>query len=199
MYRDEFTSFCIHTGLVGAGDAALSLNSYFIEYRQDMNIVDQTLASHAAVTNMRYFRELSRIMVTREKDSGAYLFDDFLNNVSYLKPAEVLSIDGKLDNIKTKDELSVTDVVYVPFKDLYCYAASDHTINFCREHCNSGRQKPHFSMYHRIYHAYLHVKLCWSEQSKLLCSVDSGLLSTTQHINFIFIAFTNLFNVLTKI
>jgi len=101
------------------------------------------------------------------------MFDEQFKLYSYLDPGEVVGFDGKVVvQHPSQQALSVMDILYVPCKDMFVYSASDHTINVCREHSTVGRQRVHYSLYNRIDHAYLQVKLCWSEHSKILCSVD---------------------------
>lgn len=186
---DEFTSFCIHTGLVGGasdGYGVSPMDSYVIEYIEDFEIKDTTMANHAAVTNLRHAPTIKRLIATQEKDNRAYMFDEHLQPLSCLDPAEVLDHDGKLvPQHPALEALRVLDILYLPCKDLYAYSASDHTINFCREHTTIGRKTVHYSLCHRINHAYLQVKLCWSEHSKILCSVDSGEHRTCRHCSLL--------------
>jgi WD40 repeat protein len=61
-------------------------------------------------------------------------------------------------------------VCYIPYKDLYAYSASDYSIVICKEIFVPGMGAT-FALYRRIVHAFLHIKLCWCEYSKVLCSV----------------------------
>lgn len=71
------------------------------------------------------------------------------------------------------EKLKIMDVVYIPCKDLYCYSASDHSLVFCKElQGHAGKKEVTFNIYNRINHTFLHVKLCWSDASKILCSVN---------------------------
>ena len=176
---DEFTTFCIHTGLVGGasdGYGVSTLHSYAIEYVEDLDVTDKTLTNHASLTSLKHVPDLKRLLVTQEKDNGVFLFDEHFNQLSYLDAAEVQH-GGKVDRkLPGQEPLKIMDIVYIPFKDLFCYAASDHTITFCKEHATVGRKRVQYSRQHRICHAYLQVKLCWSEHSKILCSVDAGIV-----------------------
>jgi hypothetical protein len=184
---DEFTTFCIYTGLVGGandGYGSASLNSYVIEYVEDFDLVDTVMTNHAPITSLKHVPELKRLLALQDKDNGVNIFDENFKKISYLDPGNVVGHDGKVAiQHPSQQPLKVMDVQYVPYKDMFVYSASDHTINFCREHITNGRKRVHYSLYNRIDHAYLQVKLCWSEHSKILCSVDQGVLFVDENVN----------------
>lgn len=151
-----------------------TLNSYKIEYLEDGSVTDTTLNNHSPISMMRHVREVKRLLVLQDKDAGVHMVDEQLRSLSYLNPAEVVQHNGKCFRHEGDEVLRVTDILYIPFKDLYVYSASDHSINFVKEHSTAGRKRIHYTLHHRINHAYLQVKLCWSEKSMILCSVDSG-------------------------
>jgi hypothetical protein len=89
---DEFTTFCIHTGLVGnytsdsntatpagwsgGGGSSSSLNEYVIEYCQDNNIKDTTLTNSSTLAVVRYYKEINRILVITDRGDQIFMFND---------------------------------------------------------------------------------------------------------------------------
>ena len=128
--------------------------------------------------HLRFSNELKRLMAIKEKDNGVVLLDEKFKQVSYLDPSKLgPQIVLKTSRNNPKDlPLYILDILYIASRDLFVYTASDHTIVFCKEHAAVGRKGTYYSLHNRICHAYLQVKLCWSELSKILCSVDSGSL-----------------------
>jgi WD40 repeat protein len=171
---DEFTTFCIHTGLVGSGASSASdgpsastkdtLDDYVIEYGEDNELKDTTLNSYSPLAGMRYDPSTKRILVTPEKRDHVMMFDENFQLICTLDP-------HKLNDIEAHEKLKVYDCLYIASKDSYVYCASDHTIVVCKEKCSLAGKKIHYSTVHRIYSSYLHVKLCWSEASGILCTV----------------------------
>ena len=172
---DEFTTFCIHTGLVGTSGAAGavdgpsamtrdSLDEYVIEYGEDKEIQDHVLNSYSPVAGMTYIPSTKRIMVTPEKRDCIMMFNDTFEHVTTLHPST-------LNTTETTDKLKVYDIVFIASRDMYVYCASDHTLVACKEKSSPGGKKIHYTVVTRIFSSYLHVKLCWSEGSKILCSV----------------------------
>ena len=68
----------------------------------------------------------------------------------------------------------IYDVIYIHSKDLYCYCSSDHVIGVIKEHQTMGGKRSTHSIYNKIYHNQLHVKLCYNEKNEVLCSVSSN-------------------------
>ncbi|CAE7683877.1 unnamed protein product, partial [Symbiodinium microadriaticum] len=172
---DEFTTFCIHTGLVGASGATGAadgpsaaqkdtLDEYVIEYGEDKEIKDTVLNSYSPLASMRYLSTLKRVMVIPEKRDTVMMFDNFFGHQSTLNP-------HMLSSAESHEKLKVYDILYIPSKDVYVYCASDHTIVICKEKSSLGGKKVHYTVVHRIFSSYLHIKLCWSEGSRILCSV----------------------------
>lgn len=171
---DEFTTFCIHTGLVGSGAGGASdgpsastkdtLDDYVIEYGEDNELKDFTLNSYSPLAGMRYAPTTRRILVTPEKRECVMMFDDNFQHICTLDP-------HKLNDVEAHERLKVYDCIYISSRDVYVYCASDHTIVVCKEKSSLGGKKIHYATVHRIYSSYLHIKLCWSEASSILCTV----------------------------
>jgi hypothetical protein len=175
---DEFTTFCIHTGLVGnSGTGGLddvevavgSLDSYVIEYTEDKQLKENELLAHSDIITLSYIPEQKRIMVIQDKSDKVLMFDEDFKLVATLDSLKMLvSAGGEVDR---DIPLVVYDVCYIPSKDLYSYTTSDHTIIITREHSSLGGKRVHYVPYNRIFHKSVHVKLVWAESLKILCSV----------------------------
>jgi hypothetical protein len=169
---DEFTTFCIHTGLVTAaeqssqGDASgnMTLENYTIEYAEDHSTKDTTLSSHTHISQMRHSSAAKRLMVMKETSDGVMMFDENFQQLCVLDP-------NQLPHADRQDKVKIHDCVYLPSKDMYAFCASDHTIVLVKEHHSRGGM--YFTTVHKIHTVHLHVKLCWSEKSEILCSVGS--------------------------
>jgi WD40 repeat protein len=75
----------------------------------------------------------------------------------------------------SRTSLIVYDTIYLIGRDLYAYCASDHTIGICKEKNSFGGKRIKYDMFNKIiFSNVLHLKLCWSELSKVLCSVASN-------------------------
>ena len=73
---DEFTTFCIYSGLVGGASdcyGVSTLDSYVIEYQEDYDIKDSTLTNHSSILKLRHVPDLRRLMVTQEKEGFTML------------------------------------------------------------------------------------------------------------------------------
>ena len=119
------------------------------------------------------------MVVIPEDPTSFSIFDYSLKEISHVKPDTLFGYN-KMRSQKTsgvpKDRheiLEVYDVCYIPFRDLYCYCSSDHTIIMMKPHTDSTGKKFHYSLYNKIQHGYRHVKLCWSESCRVLCSVSA--------------------------
>jgi hypothetical protein len=174
---DEFTTFCIHTGLVSDEGSATSastslenLNQYSIEYSENMDVIDTTLTSYLTLHQVRYVPENRRLLVLEESGHELFVFNDQFGHLSTIDP---MKINSMKNNKERAEQIRVYDVCYIPFKDLYAYTSSDHCITIFKEHSSVGGRRLHYAPYNRLFHQHLQLKLCWSERSQLLCSVDS--------------------------
>ena len=173
--RDEFTTFCIHTGLVSdEGDATTAasslqnLNQYTIEYTVNHDIIDSTLTSYLPLNLVRHIPESKRLMVLEDSGREMLVFNEDFQHLCTIDPLKL--------NKNSRDHITqmrVYDICYIPFKDLYAFSSSDHSITIYKEHSSVGGRRLHHTSYNRLFHHYLMMKLCWSERNKLLCSVDS--------------------------
>jgi hypothetical protein len=178
---DEFTTFCIHTGLVGnytsdsntatpagwsgGGGSSSSLNEYVIEYCQDNNIKDTTLTNSSTLAVVRYYKEINRILVITDRGDQIFMFNDQFEHLASLDPLKILSSGEPIEKIK------IYDGCYLPSRDFYAYCASDHSITLCREQCSINGKRVHYTLYHRIYSSFSFLKLCYSDNLKILCAV----------------------------
>jgi hypothetical protein len=173
---DEFTTFCIYTGLITetskppTDGSAGGLDNYVIEYADDKNLKDTTNTSFAPLALMRHVPMTKKIIVVPDQRDTVHIMNERLGLDAHINPGRY--VEDTSDKAELA-KLKIMDVVYIPWKDLFCYSASDHSIVFCKElQGHSGKKQVTFNIYNRINHTFLHVKLCWSEASKLLCSVN---------------------------
>ena len=75
--------------------------------------------------------------------------------------------------LKGAGRVQIYDCIFIPGRDMYAYCASDHTIGICREHISLSGSKVTYSLYNKIFHGLLHVKLCYSAKAKTLCTLAS--------------------------
>ena len=169
---DEFTTFCIHTGLVTApeqaegGASSGTLENYTIEYAEDHNIKDNTLSSHTPITQLRYSQDSKRLIVLKDTAEGVMMFTEKFELQCLLNP-------NTLPHADVHEKIKVHDCIFLPSKDLYVYCGSDHTIVFCREHSTRKSNGIYHTVANLIHTVMLHVKLCWSEKCEILCSVSA--------------------------
>lgn len=177
---DEFTTFCIHTGLVGSVSPGVSdapgaslgadaLDNYVIQYGEDTIVKDHVINSYTPISVMRYLHDMHRIMVIQEKSDKVLMVNDSFNLIGELNHA---SLSGGMH--EHHDKHIIYDIVYLSGKDMFAYCASDHTIVICKEQSSLGGRRIHHTLYNRIFHNVLHLKLCWGESCKLLCSVGAN-------------------------
>jgi WD40 repeat protein/Ca2+-binding EF-hand superfamily protein len=176
---DEFTTFCIHTGLVNRSDEGSSqsaaaslenLNQYTIEYAANLDVVDTTLTSYLTLHQVRHVPETRRVLVLEEAGHELMVFDENFHHLSSITPDKVCKSLCKADR---DEQIRIYDVCYIPYKDMYAYTASDHTIVVFKEHSTVGGRRLHYTLFNKMFHQNLQLKLCWSERNQLLCSVDS--------------------------
>ena len=192
---DEFTTFCIQnvhnvSASTTSGTAASAendlLDQYFIEYVEEVSHRDTTLNSFLPISNMRHVPENKRLIVIQEDSDQVMLFDDRFNLLSRITPAKVKGAAGSLNSVKESTSMSsnngsnsieirpkiiVYDALFLSGRDLYAYAASDHAITICKEQSSAGGRNMHYFVYNRLIHNLLQLKLCWSQRSRILCSV----------------------------
>jgi WD40 repeat protein len=163
---EEFTTFCIQTDVEESkGSANEKLDTYVIAYVEDKNMRDQSLSSYAPLSVMKYIPDGKRVMVVQDKGGKMILFDDKFQRISTLDPSEIPLAADPLEKVH------IHDCCYLPSKDLYAYCASDHTIVACKEH--AAGKTVRYAVQRKIYSSDLHLKLCWSDGSKILCSVSA--------------------------
>lgn len=173
---DEFTTFCIYTGLITdtskppTDGSPGGLDDYVIEYTEDKNLKDATNISFAPLALMRHCPTIKKLLVIPDLCNSLLVMNERLGLYATINPQKYIE-----QNIDKTDvaRLKILDVIYIPWKDLICYSASDHSIVFIKElQGHSGKKQVTFNIHHRINHTFLHIKLCWSEESRILCSVN---------------------------
>ena len=187
---DEFTSFAIQQGLSSKEAGALGepgadvLDEYVIEYREHMHMRDQYLSSTRNVVMCKYFSDIKRFVVVCEGlEFEALIFNDSFHHYSTLNPSQTSAVTGALKADKDDPavlaanqmaKVRVLDVVYLEGRDLWAYAASDHTIGIVKEQSRMGGKRISYLTFNKIYSKYLNERLCWSAKHKILCSVATN-------------------------
>jgi hypothetical protein len=92
-----------------------------------------------------------------------------LSPLSYPSLSDMQALAG----IHVKKYL-IYDVIFIDCKDVYVYCASDHVIGVIKEHQAVGGGPSSYSIYNKIYHNQLHIKLCYNEKNDILCSISSN-------------------------
>ena len=107
------------------GDA---LNSYVVEYREDMSLKDMVLSTHSPLAVVRHAPSIHRLLVLQEKREACLFMDEHFDLISTLNPSKVLNLDEK------EERLRIYDMCYIPSKDMYALVAIDHSLTIYREH-----------------------------------------------------------------
>ena len=191
---DEFTSFCVQTGLSaiankkGNANTNYSLEQYVIEYGEEILQRDHILSPYRFVSLMRHVQDTRKLLIISEDSDYVLILDEKFKMHAQLYPSKVQVIgstktkaereaeaNSKKTTIRTPNNLRamVYDVVYLSGRDLYAFTSSDHSITVCRELSSMEGMKVNYIQHNRFYHSLLHLKLCWSAKHNILCSVAS--------------------------
>lgn len=188
---DEFTSFCVQTGLTSIqnkrGSSNYSLEQYVIEYGEELLQRDHVLSAYRFVTLMRHVPETHKLLVISEDSDYVLILDEKFRTHSQLYPNKVQVIGSITKSKAEKEEeknksmirtptgprAMVYDIVYLAGRDMYAYTSSDHSITICRELSSMEGMKVNYLQHSRFYHTLLHLKLCWSQKHNILCSTAS--------------------------
>ena len=185
---DEFTSFCVQTGLLTSSgknrSSNYALEQYVIEYQEQILERDHILSAYRYVSLMRHIPELRKIVVIAEDADNVMVFDEKFRIHAQLYPYKIqtlgsfstkLETEIKEKQIKNPNHIRVAiyDMIYLAGRELYGYCSSDHSITICKEFSSMGGKKVSYQLFNRFYHTLLHLKLCWSSKQNLLCSVAS--------------------------
>ena len=159
------------------------LDEYTIEYSEDMLMRDKVLPAQSSVSCMRYIPETQKIAVIVNNSSFIRILDDTFNLHVEIRPhliqdpniasKDIVNIANEKLARDHHDKVVIYDVVYLSGKEMYAFCSSDCSISVCKEHSSCSGRKIHFNIYSKFYHQNMHLKLCWSMASKLLCSVAS--------------------------
>lgn len=183
---DEFTTFCVQTGVVehiSSGGSTYSLDDYIIEYGEEPLQRDHILSGYRLVCQMRHIPENRKLVVIPEESDNVMILDERFRMHSQIYPAKV-HVVGTIRTAKTDSEdqrkkhgfvprAIIYDCIYLTGRDLYCYCSSDHSITICKELSSLGGKRVNYIQHNRFYHSLLHMKLCWSEKHNILCSTAS--------------------------
>jgi hypothetical protein len=168
------------------------LNDYTIAYSEDMTRRDHILNSQKLLWGVRHFPGMRRMAIIPTDTAQVMMVSEDFAPVTTLDVLKLSSTPvgskcqmeaghhshtlvptqsdaGKED---ADDKMTVYDVVYLTGRDLYAYAASDHTITVVREQHGYGGFY-FYAVHNRFLSTLLHNKLCWSKSEKVLCSVAS--------------------------
>lgn len=175
---DEFTSFCIQiagNSLVGNSNDNETLDEYVIEFCEDHLKRDRVLSPHRYVSLMRYVSAVRKYLVVVEGTDHVLVLDDKFNQRAQLYPSKV-QILGEIKSDHNNDsKMTIYDCIYLDGRDMFALSGSDHAIVICKEQLTVGGNKMlGYIQHNKIYHNLLHLKLCWSKTSNMLCSVASN-------------------------
>lgn len=196
---DEFTTFCIQTGLSVSSTAEVptdstqsdTLDEYIIEYGEELLMRDRVLSPHRYITLCRHIPDTRKLLVIPEDSDNIFIFDEKFKLKSRLYPNKVQVIGATgakvnessssssasdsmmavASNSAVHGRIMIYDAIYLTSRELYAFCASDHTITICKEQQIGARIN--YIQHNRFFHSLLHLKLCWSAKSKVLCSVAS--------------------------
>jgi WD40 repeat protein len=167
----------------GANQHKNTLDEYIIEYAESSSY--QTPYTFQDLASVRHFPEADRIIVVPDGSDKAIFFDGKGREVNRFFPAkaEATVITEMADMEKraiphgnSEKALIVYDCIYLSGRELYAYTASDHSIGICKEkNYIGGTKKGAFDMYNKIiFSNSVHVKLCWSQKSNILCTIAAN-------------------------
>jgi Ca2+-binding EF-hand superfamily protein len=167
---DEFTTFCIQMGLTANDTKGYAsenvLDKYVVEYTEDGNVQDNVIKSHSQLVLMKYIQPLNRIVTMLEKGETILMMNEQFKLHSVFDP-------GRLPHSDPQEKLKIYDICYLASKDLFAYCASDHTIVIVKEQTSLNGKRISYSVQKKLLSNTLHLKLCWSDRCKTLCSVSS--------------------------
>lgn len=170
---DEFTTFCIQIGLNSNDSKSFGnesvLDKYVVEYTEDGNIIDNVIKSHSQLRLMKYIPTLNRVVAMLEKGENILMLTEKFKLHSVYDP-------DRSPNSEHNEKLKIYDICHLLSRDLFAYCASDHTIVFLKEQASLNGKRITYSVQKKLYSNALHVKLCWSDGSKILCSVSADNL-----------------------
>ncbi|RYG68911.1 WD40 repeat domain-containing protein, partial [archaeon] len=193
---DEFTTFCVQTGLSSnshnrssGNDSNYSLEQYVIEYGEEVLHRDHVLSAYRMVAQMRHVPETRKLLIIPEDSDNILILDEKFRQYTQLYPSKVQvvgSLNKKNEGGEGKEKKAnasgkegkypramVYDVVFLTGREMYAYTASDHSITVCRELSSVNGTKVNFLQHNRFFHNLLHLKLCWSQKHDILCSTAS--------------------------
>lgn len=171
---EEFTTFCIQTDVEESinQNKSAKLDTYVIEYSENTNRQDHTLSGSAPLAVMKYIASEKRILTIQDSGTHINLFTQNFEHISVINPLELTNHNASVTTAAEKiEKCKIYDCCYLPSKDTYAYCASDHSIVICKEH--STGKKVYYTIVNKLYSSTSHVKLCWGDKTKILCSVDS--------------------------
>jgi Ca2+-binding EF-hand superfamily protein len=167
---DEFTTFCIQMGLTSNDAKGYNnenvLDKYVVEYREDGTTQDNVIKSHSQLSIMKYIQPLNRIVAMLEKGDSVLMMNEHFKLHSIFDPS-------RLPHSDPQEKPKIYDICYLPSKDLFAYSASDHSIVILKEQTSLNGKRISYSVQKKILTNTLHLKLCWSDRCKILCSVSS--------------------------
>lgn len=167
---DEFTTFCIQMGFTASDTKSYSsenvLDNYVVEYTEDGNVHDNVIKSHSQLVLMKYIRPLNRIVAMLEKGETILMMNEQFKLHSIFDPS-------RLPHSDPQEKLKIYDICYLTSKDLFAYCASDHTIVIVKEQTSLNGKRISYSIQKKLLSNTLHLKLCWSDRCRTLCSVSS--------------------------
>jgi WD40 repeat protein/Ca2+-binding EF-hand superfamily protein len=186
---EEFTSFAIQQGLSSKQAGSMAepgsdvLDEYKIQYREVLHLRDRHLSAHRLISLCKHVPEIKRILVIPEGANHVLIFNESFQLFSTLDPNDVARVssgirpekdDPHVLAAKHNEKTLIFDICYLDGRDLYAFCSSNHTITIVKEQVGMSGKKVSYLGYNKIFHNYLHEKLCWSAKHKILCSVSAN-------------------------
>ena len=103
---DEFTSFCVQTGLLTSSgknrSSNYALEQYVIEYQEQILERDHILSAYRYVSLMRHIPELRKIVVIAEDADNVMVFDEKFRIHAQLYPYKIQTLGSFSTKLETE-------------------------------------------------------------------------------------------------
>jgi WD40 repeat protein len=196
---NEFTSFIIQSNAgqayetgSGSDSRVKDLKDYDIMYQENQLARDDVLLPHKAVVVLKYFPSIRRLFAIEEDTPHIIVLDDTFQCKQRMDPRRLpqsigyrstgmihetfpgvspqIDVEASAEQLVGGNRpatLCAYDIIYIQSRDNIVYCSADHSIAFVKEKLSQ------YALQARIYHPVLQKKLCWAENTQVLCSVGA--------------------------